>query len=126
MSNILIIRHATRVICLVFCLNLIGCGDYDSTLSDADRVLYDRFVAADVAALDEPGFEELLKLRKELTTGTAAMGMSGDETEKATVQIEAMMTRLEAEIVSATEKKVKQAKGRALYDLKKAIGRGGA
>jgi hypothetical protein len=126
MSNLLILRKLLHFFCLAGCLSLIACGDYASTLSDSDRALFEEFTAADVASLDEKGFSDLISLRKELTSGTAAMSMSADETEKATVQIEAMIARLATELASATDKKVKKTIGRNLYDLKKAIGRGGA
>jgi len=126
MSHLLIPRNFLHFFCLAGCLSLIACGGYASTLSDSDRVLFEQFTTAEVASLDENGFSDLIGLRKELTSGTAAMSMSADETEKATVQIEAMIARLATEIASATDKKVKKAKGRDLYELKKAIGRGGA
>jgi hypothetical protein len=126
MSKTSIFRKAFHFLCLAGCLSLIACGDYASTLTDSDRTLFEQFTSADVATLDDTAFSELISLRKELTTGTAAMSMSAEETEKATAQIEAMIGRLETELTSITDKKVKKTKGRDLYELKKAIGRGGA
>ncbi len=101
-------------------------GDYESQMSDADRAIFDKFVGVEVATLDDAGFAALIETRKELTSGTAAMNMSGKETEQATAQIEAMITRLEEELAAETNAKAKKDKGRELYQLKKAIGRGGA
>jgi len=101
-------------------------GDYESQLTDAERAVFEEFVAADVATLDEAGFAALIEKRKELTSGTAAMNMSGQETEQATAQIEAMISRLEEEIAAESNAKAKKTKGGELYQLKKAIGRGGA
>ena len=119
-------RNALHFLCLSACLSLIACSEYASTLSDADRALFEQFTSPDVASLDEKGFSDLISLRKDLTSGSAAMSMSAEETEKATAQIEAMIARLETEVASVTDKKVKRTKGRELYELKKAIGRGGA
>ena len=115
-----------KLFLLIACLGVVACGEYASTLTDADRALYERFVEVDVATLDDEDFADLIALRKELTSGNAAMNMSGEETEKATAQIEAMIARLESEVAATTDKKVQKSKGRELYDLKKAIGRGGA
>ena len=107
-------------------LLLSACGGYESTMSDTDRALFDRFVGADVASVDEQGFAELVDLSQQLITGSAVTTMSGEETDQTTGQVEAMIARLESELASETDKKVKSAKGRTLYQLKKAIGRGGA
>ncbi|MBT5704674.1 hypothetical protein N8633_00465 [bacterium] len=126
MSYLLILHKVRHFLCLAGCLTLVACGGYASTLSDADRALFEQFTEVDVASVDEKGFSDLISLRKELTSGTAAMSMSAEETEKATLQIEAMIARLTSELATITDKKVKKTKGRDLYDLKKAIGRGGA
>ena len=127
MTNRLCIRNFVYQLCLaVVCLGLVACGGYESELTDAERAVYDKFVTADVAALDDAGFNELIETRKELTSGTAAMKMSAEETEKATAQIESMIDRLVKEVAASTVAKEKKTKGRELYQLKKAIGRGGA
>ena len=119
-------RLIYSVFASVFILLLSGCGGYESTLSDADRQLLEQFVAVDAATVDEAGFGELIELRKKLTSGAAAQHMSGEETDQVTVQIEAMISRLESDLAAATDAKVKKSKGRELYLLKKSIGRGGA
>lgn len=127
MTKQLSIRSFTYQLSLiVLCLGLSACGGYESTLTDAERAVYEKFVGPEVATLDDTGFSELIEARKELTTGTAAMKMSADETEKATAQIEAMIARLEKEVAEASDAKEKRSKSRELYELKKAIGRGGA
>lgn len=109
------------------CVVLLGCGGGPkSTLTDAEKQLFESFVNADVAALDEAGFADLIKKQEELIAKGAAMKMSGSETDRTTAQIEAMIQRLETEVQSATSAKQKQEKGRQLHNLKKSIGRGGA
>ncbi len=127
MTHLLNCRALLNSICLIACLGLLACGgDYKSQLTDAERAVFDKFVAADVAALDDAGFTALIETRKELTAGTAAMNMSGEETEQATAQIEAMITRLDAEVAAESNAKARKTMSRELYQLRKAIGRGGA
>ena len=107
-------------------MSLLGCGDYESTISDEDRQTFTEFVAADVTAVDEEGFAGLVELCKKLITGTGASSMSGAETDQVTAQIETMISRLEGEIAGESNPSKKKTKGRQLYELKRSIGRGGA
>ena len=107
-------------------LLLSACGGYESTMSDTDRALFDRFVGADIASVDDQGFADLVDLSQQLITGSAVTTMSDKETDQTTAQVEAMIARLESELASETDKKAKSSKGRTLYQLKKSIGRGGA
>lgn len=125
-SNCRRFRSIYSVFASLCVLLLSGCGGYESTLSDADRQLLEQFLAIDAATVDDTGFGELIELRKKLTSGTAAQHMSGEETDQATAQIEAMIQRLETDLATATDAKLKKSKGRELYLLKKSIGRGGA
>ena len=113
---------------LVFCLTLIlftsACGGPKSTITAEERSTYEGFVNQDIATLDDEGLSAHIKLGMGLAA--AAVRMSPDETQAMTLKFEEMIARIESDLANETDKKKQRTKGRELYELKRAIGRGGA